>query len=265
MFEPPEGYYLAFSGGKDSQAVYHLARRAGVKFEAVYRITSVDPPELIRFIKEKYPEVRLEFPRDSDGRVITMWNLIPKKKIPPTRFVRYCCERLKESGGNGRLTLTGVRWAESHGRKNNQGFIRTKGKRPLKAAKQNNAKYKENSKGGIVLNYDDDATRRTVEQCYRTNKTILNPIIDWETDEVWEYLNEVERVEHCVLYDEGYERLGCIGCPMSCNAKKELERWPKYRQAYIRAFERMLDARKEAGLETQWENAEAVMRWWTKN
>ena len=29
-FEPPEGYYIAFSGGKDSQCIYHLAKQAGV-------------------------------------------------------------------------------------------------------------------------------------------------------------------------------------------------------------------------------------------
>ena len=33
-FEPPEGYYVAFSGGKDSQCIYHLCKMAGVKFDA---------------------------------------------------------------------------------------------------------------------------------------------------------------------------------------------------------------------------------------
>lgn len=54
-FEPPEGYFLAFSGGKDSQCVYHLAKMAGVKFDAHYSVTSVDPPELCRFIKKITP------------------------------------------------------------------------------------------------------------------------------------------------------------------------------------------------------------------
>lgn len=122
-FEPKEGYYLAFSGGKDSQCIYHLAKMAGVKFDAHYRITSVDPPELVRFIKAQYPDVALDYPRDADGNVITMWNLLPKKTIPPTRKARYCCDKLKESGGEGRLTVTGVRWAESPARKQNQGEV----------------------------------------------------------------------------------------------------------------------------------------------
>lgn len=122
-FEPPEGYYLAFSGGKDSVVIKALCDMAGVKYDAHYRITSVDSPELVRFIKEQYPDVSMDYPRYSDGTVATMWNLIPKKRMPPTRLVRYCCDVLKESGGEGRMTVTGVRWAESNNRKNNQGKV----------------------------------------------------------------------------------------------------------------------------------------------
>ena len=122
-FEPPEGYYVAFSGGKDSQCVYHLCKMAGVKFDAHYSVTSVDPPELVRFIKAKYPDVKFERQHDKDGKPITMWSLIPERKMPPTRVVRYCCRELKESNGVGRFTVTGVRWAESTRRKANHGVI----------------------------------------------------------------------------------------------------------------------------------------------
>lgn len=60
-FEPEEGYYLAFSGGKDSVVCKALLDMAGCKYDAVYRVTSVDPPELVRFIKEKHSEDRLIF------------------------------------------------------------------------------------------------------------------------------------------------------------------------------------------------------------
>jgi len=36
QFEPPEGYYLAFSGGKDSTVLLHLAKASGVKYDAHY-------------------------------------------------------------------------------------------------------------------------------------------------------------------------------------------------------------------------------------
>lgn len=263
-FEPPEGYYVAFSGGKDSQCIYHLCEMAGVKFNAHYRITSVDPPELVRFIKRQYPQVAMEIPHDKDGRPITMWNLIPKKMMPPTRIVRYCCEKLKESGGEGRLTVTGVRWAESVNRKAGQNLITIPGgeKGAEQAAEENGAEYVQTRRGGITLNMDNAATRRTVEQCYRTRKTLLNPIIDWEDEDVWEFLNDVAKVPHCELYDQGYTRLGCIGCPMNTHAANELDVYPKYRGHYIRAFEKMIAERERKGKSTQWKTGEEVMEWW---
>ncbi len=106
-FEPPEGYYLAFSGGKDSLVIYDLAVKSGIKFDAHYNLTTVDPPELVQFIKREYPDVEIHRPDK------TMWQLIVENGSPPTRLIRYCCRHLKEGGGSGRLVLTGVRWAES--------------------------------------------------------------------------------------------------------------------------------------------------------
>ncbi len=190
-FEPEEGYYVAFSGGKDSQCIYHLCEMAGVKFDAHYNVTSVDPPELIRFIKKNYPDVIWEYPRDKDGNVVTMWNLIPRKQMPPTRLARYCCEWFKESSGKGRVTVTGVRWAESANRANNQvvAVFFGKAKSTKKYADENGVEYKVNKRGSIVLNDDNDEARRMVEHCFRTQKTLVNPIVDWTEEDVWEFLN----------------------------------------------------------------------------
>ena len=78
-FEPPEGYHLAFSGGKDSVVVKALADMAGVKYDAHYNVTSVDPPELVQFVKT-FSDVSRDIPHDKDGNPVTMWNLIPKKR-----------------------------------------------------------------------------------------------------------------------------------------------------------------------------------------
>ena len=265
-FEPPEGYYLAFSGGKDSQCVYHLAQMAGVKFDAHYNVTSVDPPELVQFIKDHYPDVHRDYPRDKDGNVVTMWNLIPAERMPPTRLVRYCCEVLKETNGRGRYTVTGVRQAESANRKRNQGVITIPNADDKLQEELENmgANFTQTPRGGVVLNYDDSTGRRMSEHCIRTGKVLINPIIDWEEEDVWEFLN-MNGLEHCCLYDEGLTRLGCIGCPMK-NAKgqrKDFERWKKYEGFYLKAFQRMIDVRKQRGLNTEtWNTPEAVMKWW---
>lgn len=278
-FEPEDGYYLAFSGGKDSQCIYHLAKMAGVKFDAHYRVTSVDPPELVRFIKEQYPDVSREIPRDKDGKPITMWSLIASKTMPPTRVSRYCCQELKESGGDGRVTITGVRWAESKSRRDNQGIvtIQQKPKSTMKIADKEGADYRKSKSGGVILNLDNAEEKRTVEMCYRTRKTLMNPIIDWTDDEVWEFLNDIAKVPHCCLYDEGFKRIGCIGCPMASDKHREMEfeRYPKYKQAYIRAMQKMVDNHpgqirvatgelSEGGGTQLHKMGRVVFLWWTK-
>ena len=229
-FEPVDGYWLAFSGGKDSVVIKRLAQMAGVKFEAHYSVTSVDPPELVRFIKDVHPGVSFDIPRYKDGTAITMWNLIPLKRMPPFRVARYCCEKLKESAGDGRVIVTGVRWAESANRKKNRNLV------DIQTGKKSEA---------IIYNDDNDEARRAVEQCYRTHKTLVNPIIDWTDDDVWEFI-KCNEVSYCCLYDQGYKRLGCIGCPMNhAAAAAELEDYPKYKDAYLRAFARMIKERKK--------------------
>lgn len=192
-FQPEEGYYLAFSGGKDSICIKRLADMAGAKYEAHYNVTTVDPPELTRFIKRNHPDVIWNRPEYS------MQKLIARKGIPPTRYARYCCEVLKEGGGKVRIVLTGVRWAESPRRRDSHGTVSI------------NKKDKETGKR-IVLNDDNDESRRMVEQCYRTTKTMVNPIIDWEDEDVWEFIKE-EDLPYCSLYDEGFKRLGMRRMP----------------------------------------------------
>ena len=108
-FEPPEGYYVAFSGGKDSVVIFDLVKRSGVKFDAHYNITGIDPPELVHFIKT-FSDVQTHRPDK------TMWQLIVENGMPPLRQKRYCCRILKERGGDGRKVITGIRWAESNRR-----------------------------------------------------------------------------------------------------------------------------------------------------
>lgn len=188
----PKGYYLAFSRGKDSVVIYRLAQMAGIRFEAHYHLTTVDPPELVQFIRRDYPQVVIDRP------ALSMWQLIPKKQIPPTRKARYCYEVLKECGGEGCFTVTGVRWQESAGRAN-RGFAEILGR---------NVKKRQE----IYLNCDNDELRRQVETCVMKGKRVLNPILDWTEEDVWLFIRKYQ-VPYCELYDQGFRRLGCIGCP----------------------------------------------------
>ena len=164
------------------------------------------------------------------------------------------------------MVVTGVRWAESAMRKENRGVVNIDGKPKTTQKKANElgVQYKTNKYGGLIMNDDNDENRRLAEFCYRTQKMLLNPIVDWTDEEVWEFLNDIAKVPHCCLYDEGYTRIGCIGCPMS-NVKeqtRELTRYPKYYNMYIKAFDRMLQKKEREGKNYNWKNAEDVMRFW---
>jgi len=272
-FQRDEGYYLAFSGGKDSVVCKALLDMANLKYDAHYRVTSVDPPELIHFIRDEHPEVRREVPvykngrrgKEWDGKPITMWNLIPWKLMPPTRLVRYCCQFLKEDGGDGRLTVTGVRWAESRNRKENQGPVTIMDKKAGRELGDNPDFALTKSKGVILVN-DNTESRRIIETCYKRHKTTVNPIIEWSDRDVWDFIH-AHGIHYCRLYDEGLPRLGCIGCPMARTHWRDIEfnRWPKYKDAYIRAFAAMLKERERKGkMNGTWRFASAtdVFNWW---
>lgn len=95
-----------------------------------------------------------------------------------------------------------------------------------------------------MLRLDNRENARIVEMCYKTHTTMVNPIIDWTDAEVWEFIHEYN-VPYCCLYDEGFKRLGCIGCPMGSVKQRnfEFERYPKYKHLYLLAFEKMIENR----------------------
>jgi phosphoadenosine phosphosulfate reductase len=241
-FEPKDKpYWLAFSGGKDSIVIHELARMSGVKFQAHYSHTTVDHPEVVRFIRTSYPNCQIDYPKES------MWDLIIRKGTPPTRIIRYCCTELKEGAGPREFVILGVRRAESVKRSKREFIEVAKGKKPVEE---------------IIKMNDNEEKRNALETCYKHNKRIINPILDWSNAEVWQFIHNLD-LKYPSLYDKGWKRLGCIGCPMA-NNKVELEKYPKYKAQYIRTFEKMLKTRDDKGMSNKynWKTGQDVYDWW---
>lgn len=237
-YDKENGYYLAFSGGKDSQALYHIAQLAGVRFQGHMNLTSIDPPEVIRFVKKNYPEVELLKPGKS------IFQLAVEKQILPTMRVRFCCAEYKETAGAGKVTLIGIRHAESSRRaKRNEVEINNhkfsgdldaldEYRQELKAKR---AKRKTKQQGVNITNADEEQTLGCISG---KESLLISPIIHWTEEDVWEFLNDVVQVPHCSLYDEGWHRIGCIGCPMSSVKQKRIEneRYPHIKRNWIKAI-----------------------------
>lgn len=204
-YEPPEGYYLGFSGGKDSIVIKDLAIKSGVKFTAYYSATGIDPPELVKYIKRNHPDVIWLRPKHSFYKEIL-------NKIPPTKWRRWCCDFLKKDPGKKielKHRIMGVRAEESSRRAN----------RP-----------------------NPDYFKRYKQWTYK-------PIFHWREWQVWDYI-ERNNLPYCSLYDEGFDRIGCIICPFLCykNSKKLIiykERWPKQYAAFERIMRQYFESNRE--------------------
>lgn len=200
-FEPKEeGYYGAFSGGKDSQVLYHVAKMANVKVDWHFNVTTIDPPQLLRFIRQNYPDVEWERPS------MTMFQLIEKKGMLPTRIARFCCQELKDGGGKGRKVLLGVRAEESFKR----------------------SQY------------------TMVKVCQKNHRHLIRPLLDWRWNDVWQFLNEqnISHCElYDPPYN--FKRIGCIGCPMAGKKVwREFRFFPNHKRAYLNTIRKLMNMGK---------------------
>lgn len=236
--DPENGFYLAFSGGKDSQALYHIAQMAGVKFKAHMNLTSVDPPEVIRFVKKNYPDVELIKPK------MSIYDMALKKHMVPTRLMRWCCAEFKEMSGGGKVTLIGIRNQESPRRsKRKEVSTQIKGTRTEETFDQ----WSEHKEKMVACASGKD-------------KILISPIINWTERDVWEFLNS-NNIPHCSMYDKGYKRIGCILCPMSNRKQKirDCKRFPHVRHKWIQTIQKLID---EGYINHNFQEAEFGFNWW---
>jgi len=237
----PQGYYVAYSGGKDSDCIRILCELANVKHELWHNHTTVDAPETVRYVRN-IPNINISYPN------ISMWRLIVRKGMPPTQIVRYCCRDLKERNGDGRFVVTGVRKSES---------VNRAAREPVEIK----GKTKKSKK---MFVHDNDETKTSLYNCMAKSTLILNPIIEWDDNDVWDFLRYCGCKSN-PLYQCGYKRIGCVGCPMATVKRRHIdfENNPKYKDMYIRAFDKMLKHGVESGKQYHdWADGNQVFDWW---
>jgi len=227
-YEPPSGYFGCFSGGKDSVLLYRMAALAGVRVRWHYHNTTIDPPELVYFLRKHYPDVIWQRPRYGPllHRVVT-------KRLLPTRRFRWCCDEYKEvSCRRDSVMLMGIRADESKAR---------------------------------AANWKHHTWHK------RRRRWIVNPLYNWATDELWQYL-DAEGIATCSLYRQGFTRLGCVGCPLASPKQRRMEfdRWPGFAKAWRfaskRLWERACGTTTSSGMEwgpsAVFESEDEYWEWW---
>lgn len=236
----PLGYVVGYSGGKDSDVLVHLFRRAGVRFCVVHNHTTLDMPETVYYIRRKFKKweeqginCKIYYP------TINFWSLCLQYKRLPLRQIRFCCARLKERNDIPELKYAlksfGVRKAESVKRSLLRDSIEI----------FDRADYKDIQR----FHFDNTDDVKQTGACYTNSYFFVNPLAYWPNDYLWDYIDG-ERLEVNPLYGEGFKRVGCMLCPMAstCERKRQLARYPKYEQRFVKLADDIIQMRNAQGL-----------------
>ena len=235
VMQPETGFHVGFSGGKDSQVVLELVKMAGVKYRAVYNVTTNDPADNVRFIKHHYPDVEFSIPEKS------YFQLIAQKGVP-TMFNRWCCALFKETAGVGCVVLTGVRKDESR-----------------KRAEYPEA-FKFTRKKGDKELLDLDKMEENEFQCVGgKDKFMVYPVLEWTEKDVWQFIRERGLpVNPCY---KTHKRVGCVFCPFARpkDVRAYCETHPQLKAAFIHAIERYRERERDR---QKLPTAEDYFDWW---
>lgn len=213
---PQDGYYVAFSGGKDSQALLQLVKMAGVRHKAYYSVTTNDPPPNVYFIRQYYPDVVFLHPKRNFFKII-------EQKGLPTMFHRFCCAELKEIAGAGNAVLTGVRAEESRKRAAYNDVM----------VYSRRMEHRGNTHTRTIAEIEENEHR-----CIKGNdKLMIYPILRWTEKDVWRFLHEQGLPTNPCYSLTG--RVGCMFCPFS--NKKQIDRYekqyPKFKEHIMQSLE----------------------------
>ena len=217
---------VGYSGGKDSDIILHLSRRAGINIRPIYKNTTIDPPGTIKHVMENGVEVMR--PEKSFFKLMEEMGM-------PNRFYRSCCRFLKEYKVLDRSIL-GVRKAESTKRAEQY-------EEPTECRVYGRGRKKETAEAFYpILDWSDEDVLNYIAR----HGIKLHPL----------YYSEDRTVDP-------KRRLGCMCCPLAYYKKRldYFRHYPGMVRAYIRAAQKFLDTHPDTDTAGKYSD---VYEWFTR-
>lgn len=213
---------VGFSGGKDSQVVWHLCKLAHIEATAFYNVC-FESSTTRNFIKTYYPEVVF---RQYVRQGFFHNAIVNHNCMLPTSEFAYCCNDYKHNLKYAKnASITGVRRQESQSRRY----------RPLLSIKNKTVSKKITA---------DEYFANSCMGLGSPSPITLNPIVDWYEDEVWEFCAKYSlprNPEYNVA-----KRVGCMICP-KCRFKDNF--------MYLFKYPKLVDCAimvREKGINSSW-------------
>lgn len=231
--------YVAFSGGKDSTVVLHLARRLYPDIPAFFFDTGLEFPEIREFVKT-FDGVTFRKP------VMTFREVISRYGYPiPSKEVAIAISRYNNTKDPKQ------KYYRLHGFPNGpKGMIPKKWQYLLKApfkisgdccdCMKKNPGHKierEFKLWRLTGEMAGDSFMRmrnlTKNGCnaFHLKSPVSRPIAMWTEEDIWAYIRQ-EGIPYASVYDMGYERTGCMFCGFGVCQEKSPNRFQLMRQTH---------------------------------
>jgi len=251
FYEYCEGnVYVAFSGGKDSVVLLDLVRSLYPKTEAVFCNTGLEFPEIVKFCKDT-ENCTIIRPEKKFKQVIEEYGypVVSKEQALYIRQYRHTNSQ----------KLRNVRWNGKQYGAMTKGKIFDKWKYLVDAPFEISERCCHWLKKRPSLNFNrmsgkfpflglraDDSILR--QRLYLTSGCNVmdgkmsqgRPLAIWNDENIWGYI-EQKNLGYCTIYNQGYDRTGCLFCGFGVHLEEQPNRFQRLQQTHPKLWEYCMD------------------------
>lgn len=221
--------YVAFSGGKDSTVLLHLARTLYPDIKVMFLNTGNEYPEIIRFVNQVKEHVNLDIvrPKYTPRQVWAKYGfpLVSKEEsqyIHEVRINPTSATAQKRMGGDKYAISKQWRFLVDEPYETSHMCCAKLKKEPAKRYQKETGRYP------ILGTMASESRLRKSSylrnggcNVYDGKKPSSRPLSIWTDEDIWEYIR-INNLEIAEIYHKGADRTGCMGCGFGCHFKDDV-------------------------------------------